>query len=213
MRRLLLWYNKQMENVSSLYENLSVALFVGPSGVGKTAIINRLVRDFPDDYHKVQSATTRLLRSDDKPGAYRYLSHATANQMVENGKFAQYSIHPGSGELYGTLTMDYDNEKLNVLDVMTDAVQQFRALEFGSIAVIGVIATRDEWLRRMMLRYPRSHKESDGRYREGLACLDWIDTYADDVIDTTMIDNDKAAHQVHELLVTRLRSLATMNDR
>lgn len=192
-----------MEKTSPRH-SYQVTLFVGPSGIGKTAIINRLAGNHPDEYHKVQSVTTRPWRSDDKRGAYRYLSRISAQKMIQNDQFMQYAVHPESHEIYGTLVNDYDHEKMNLIDVMSGAVTDFTALDFGSLAVVGVVATKDEWLRRMKVRYPASNKESSGRYREGMTCLRWIHQHADYEIDTTNIDNDVASRRVYEELKTKL---------
>lgn len=178
-------------NVDKLDKRL--ALIVGPSGVGKSAIIRRLARDY--GYHRVQSVTSRQPRKDDASDAYRYVTQEQAIHMIGRGDFAQYALHPSSGEVYGTLARDYI-PGVNVLDAMAETAGRFRVMDFGRIATIGVIADQREWLRRLEERYPVAHPEHSGRRFEGERCLRWIGEHADFVVDTTDIGNDEAAQMV-----------------
>lgn len=175
----------------------NVVLVVGPSGVGKSAIIRRIERN--TDHHRVQSVTSRPPRPDDAADAYTYVSQEAAVQMIERGDFAQYTTHPESGAVYGTLESDYVGG-VNILDAMAGAVDGFHKLGFGRVATIGIVANRDEWQRRLHKRYPEGHPEHEGRRREGERCFDWINTHADFVVDTTKIDNDEAARLVDDYI-------------
>lgn len=76
----------------------------GPSGVGKSTVVSRLVEECPLPLQLSVSATTRPIRADDRPGEnYIFLSHAEFQKKIENGEFLEYVEVFGRGHWYGTL--------------------------------------------------------------------------------------------------------------
>ena len=77
-------------------------LFVisGPSGVGKDALIEKLVAQEPGIRRSV-SFTTRPARPGEKDGKdYSFVSHADFERLVDEGVFLEYATYDGN--LYGT---------------------------------------------------------------------------------------------------------------
>lgn len=72
----------------------------GPSGVGKTTLCHRLLKETPGIVSSV-SYTTRQARPGEEDGkAYHFVSEAQFLTMVENGDFAEHAyVH---GNRYGT---------------------------------------------------------------------------------------------------------------
>jgi guanylate kinase len=72
----------------------------GPSGVGKTTLIKRLLKSFPDILPSV-SCTTRARRPGEVPGRdYHFVSTKRFTRLRSRGGFAEWAnVH---GSLYGT---------------------------------------------------------------------------------------------------------------
>jgi guanylate kinase len=77
-------------------------LFVisGPSGVGKDALIEKLVAQDPDLRRSV-SYTTRAPRRGEKDGVdYSFVSREQFERLIDEGEFLEYATYDGN--LYGT---------------------------------------------------------------------------------------------------------------
>ncbi len=73
----------------------------GPSGVGKSTVIKRILDNHPDYLFSV-SATTRDPRPGEIPGkSYHYITTDLFQQMVQQDAFLEYN-HYASGDYYGT---------------------------------------------------------------------------------------------------------------
>ena len=77
----------------------AILVIVGPSGVGKTTVANRVVERAPS-FEFVRSATTRAPRGDGNDSEYLYLTREEFLGRVEAGKMLEYMEY--GGNLYGT---------------------------------------------------------------------------------------------------------------
>lgn len=78
-----------------------VLVFAGPSGVGKSTIIRRLLDDYPDRFALSVSHTTRTPRLGEEDGvAYHFVTEAEFVELIEAGAFLEHAaVH---GNRYGT---------------------------------------------------------------------------------------------------------------
>ncbi len=77
----------------------AILVIVGPSGVGKTTVANRVVEKSPS-FEFVRSATTRAPRGDGNDSEYLYLTREEFLSRVNSGKMLEYMEY--GGNLYGT---------------------------------------------------------------------------------------------------------------
>ncbi|MCZ6102846.1 MAG: guanylate kinase [Campylobacter ureolyticus] len=64
----------------------------GPSGSGKSSLINRLLQDEKDIYFSI-SSTTRSIRDGEKDGvSYHYISEDEFKKGIENGDFLEWAL-------------------------------------------------------------------------------------------------------------------------
>jgi guanylate kinase len=82
-------------------------VITGPSGVGKTTIIESLLKAEPN-LKRSTSLTTRQPRTGEVNGVdYHFVSHDEFREKMEAGKFAEWS--EVYGEYYGRLETDLDD--------------------------------------------------------------------------------------------------------
>jgi len=76
----------------------------GPSGVGKSTLIKRLMGEFPGKFKFSVSHTTRSPRPGEQNGvAYHFVNRSQFLDLVERGGFVEYT--ESYGNLYGTSFM------------------------------------------------------------------------------------------------------------
>ncbi len=101
----------------------------GPSGVGKSTIVDRLAEVWPFEFSV--SATTRAARDHEVPGEdYHFVSRAVFQAMIDTGQFLEWAEY--AGHLYGTprhaVTESLDRGDTVLLDIeVNGAVQVMEA--------------------------------------------------------------------------------------
>ena len=78
-----------------------LVLLIGPSGVGKSAIL-RAIRKAHPEFHYPKSATTRAKRQGEGEDLYHFVSEPEFQDLLSQGKLLEYAIVHGSDH-YGTL--------------------------------------------------------------------------------------------------------------
>jgi len=78
-----------------------LVLLIGPSGVGKSAILRAIRKNHPE-FHYPKSATTRARRQGEGDDLYHFVSEAEFQDLLSHGKLLEYAIVHGSDH-YGTL--------------------------------------------------------------------------------------------------------------
>lgn len=76
-------------------------LIVGPSGVGKTSLIKRLLSDFPNQVYDTVTCTTRAMRPGEEEGnPYYFITEERFMQLTRESYFAEWAVV--HGYKYGT---------------------------------------------------------------------------------------------------------------
>jgi guanylate kinase len=102
--------------LSRRFTNLIVVS--GPSGAGKTTVLNRVMTELEDIRFSV-SHTTRIPRSGEKDGVeYHFVSRREFERLISEGSFLEWAeVH---GEMYGTSRSEYDDAVRGGLDLLLD---------------------------------------------------------------------------------------------
>ena len=101
----------------------------GPSGVGKSTVLNALLKEYPDLYFSV-SATTREPREGELDGIhYHFIEPENFHKMIEEDAFLEYAEYVGN--FYGTPKRYVDEAMAQGKDVILDIEVQ------GALQVIG----------------------------------------------------------------------------
>jgi guanylate kinase len=151
---------KPSPEVLSKIGNLSLVMVIGPSGVGKTSVIERLNLKY------VPSDTTRAARPGEKEGVDFYFlnNYQKIISDLKNGQFVQVAVDSG-GDLKATRSSSYPDSGTIVMAIVTDVVPIMRSLGFRqSISTFVTPPIYEEWMRRL-----KSHRLTKEQLSKRLA--------------------------------------------
>lgn len=94
----------------------------GPSGVGKSTIIARITKEFPDAFGFSVSHTTRSPREGEVDGVnYFFTDREAMQKAIDDGEFIEHAVF--SGNMYGTsktaVQSVMDQGKICILDIVS----------------------------------------------------------------------------------------------
>lgn len=167
----------------------------GPSGVGKTTIVKRLLETHPEGIELSVSATTRPPRPGERDGVdYRFWSPARFEEGIRKGEFLEHA--EVYGNLYGTPRAPVERALSEgrhvILEIDTQGAESIRRL--GRPAVFVFIAPPSlEILEGRLRRRGTPPELMERRLREAKAEMDQASRY-----DTTVV-NDTVERAVEEL--------------
>jgi guanylate kinase len=84
---------------SSSLNKGTIFAVVGPSGCGKTALIEEMLKRFPDDLVIMRSLTTRQRRATDDDRSTRFVGRSEFTELRDTGRLVQWVEYDGN--LYG----------------------------------------------------------------------------------------------------------------
>nr|WP_111767354.1 guanylate kinase [Nakamurella deserti] len=167
-------------------------LFVlsGPSGVGKSTLVQRLRRDLPDLHYSI-SATTRKPRAGEEHGRhYFFVDHDEFERMIADGALLEHAYFAGNH--YGTPAADVERRLAAGQDVLLEievqGARQVRAAgSVGPEAVLLFLAppSFDELARRLVGRGTESAEVRAARLDAARAEL-----AAESEFDHTVVNTD-----------------------
>ena len=143
----------------------SLFIVSAPSGTGKTTIIKRILKEFPDFVFSV-SATTRKKRENEKNGKdYFFLTEEEFKEKIENNEFAEwekfYDYYYGTFKKY--LDDNLENGKSVLLEIDVKGALKLRENYPESVLIFIVPPSFDELVNRLKNR--RTEDEIDFQKR------------------------------------------------
>ncbi len=131
----------------------------GPSGTGKSSILNKVIENLEDINFSV-SCTTRQPRAGEVDGeSYHFISQEEFDERVNNSEFIEYAtVH---GNSYGTLRSEVIQHLCNGEDVILD-------IDVQGALLIKEEAKKDDILNQCIETVfvaPPSYEELEGRLR------------------------------------------------
>ena len=154
-----------------ILKDKTLVMIVGPSAIGKSTLMNEVVRQ-SDSFKRVSGFTTRAPRADDEPGLYRYISNEETKERIRENKLVQYAIHPSTGVIYGTEPSDYPGT-YNLRDTLSSVVLELRTLPFRTSITISLTAPAEQWREQFLMRHPKQSQDALKRLTEAKLSIEW----------------------------------------
>jgi guanylate kinase len=138
-------------------ELAKLVVLSGPSGVGKSTIVRRVLDRFPGRLRLSVSATTRPPRPGEREGVdYYFLTEDDFQRRRQAGEFLECFEVFGRGHWYGTLltevTPSVAEPKWVILDVDVDGAARVRQLLPGTLSIFLHPGSEAELERRLRAR-------------------------------------------------------------
>lgn len=151
--------------------SVTLLLFIGPAGVGKSTTLD-LVADVDQRFGRTGSIGTRPPHTRDAPGMYQQYTPAALLQKIADRQVSSYTIHPTTGDIYGTIPSMFTNQ-FNMLECLPGAVTLFRRLPFAKLLLFYIVTEPSAWQTWFEARYPTEGAERIQRTQEAALSLEW----------------------------------------
>lgn len=158
-------YRAKDESVLRAIGSVTLLTFSGPTAAGKNHTMEMM------GYPVVGTTTTRQPRTSDY--RYTYVSHEKMLEDIEVGRLVQYGININTKTIYASTIDDYEPNKINSADILTDVVDEFATLGFKKLLPVGVVTYPESWQERLDERFEGiSRTEIAGRLDEAARSLE-----------------------------------------
>jgi guanylate kinase len=147
--------------------------FIGPSGVGKSVILNRIVEKYPELVNRSISTTTRKKRPDEDDSDFYFKTKEEFLEMINNGEFLEYNDYVGNyyGTSFGSILPLLDGGKnvFKVIEVngLKSIKDSARMNSRRHISIFINAPSRDERENRIRNRGKLSEEEIIARLKTG----------------------------------------------
>lgn len=195
--------------ISQLVKKTPILLLVGPTGAGKDALKEKLLKT--GKFRHIISHTTRPPRINhgtiEQDGLdYHFIDKAEAERMLDNQALIEAKIY--SGNLYGTSVAEiqaaYDEGKIAMTDIEVQGVAEYKTLDPGVMAVFLLPPNFKTWQERLQHRYGDVVDVADYRLRLQTA-LEELEQLLNTNYYVAVINDDlnTAYEQIHTITTSR----------
>eukprot|EP00914_Ancora_sagittata_P014847 GHVO01029183.1.p1 GENE.GHVO01029183.1~~GHVO01029183.1.p1 ORF type:complete len:206 (+),score=28.76 GHVO01029183.1:71-688(+) len=179
---------------------------VGPSGVGKGTLIERLLKEYPGKFSFSVSHTSREPRAGEKEGQhYYFVSREKFTEGIKDGQFLEHAeVH---GNYYGTSIAEVErlmeHDQTPLLEIDMTGAQLVRECRLGGVSKFVFVEAPSIDILKTRLRGRGSETETTIKRRIQTA-LDEMEKSAHFKFDTKIVndDLDKAYKEFRETLKT-----------
>jgi guanylate kinase len=182
-----------------------VFLLSGPSGVGKTTIVKRLLELSPVPLRKAVSATTRPPRAGEVDGeSYYFLSQEEFDRRREAGEFLECAEVHHSGYWYGTLRSELELAReagaWAFLEIDVQGALAVMEEYPDAVSVFLVVPSVEDYERRLRARGTESEETIRRRLNTAEEELQYAGRYDYQVVND---DLERAVREIASILVSQ----------
>jgi len=127
----------------------------GPSGIGKTVLINALVKLDPDKYEKITSYTTRPKRERETDGCtYNFIDEQTFLEKVKSGDIFEHTTRHGTyrGMSKSSIDKIINNNHIGLKDLDIVGIRSLKRAYPDKVFSIFITADKEVIKRRLEKR-------------------------------------------------------------
>jgi len=177
----------------------------GPSGVGKSTILRKLLQRFPEKLRLSISATTRPPRPGETHGIdYYFLSNDEFARRRAAGDFVECVEVFGRGHWYGTLLDEVrpslEGGKWIILEIDVDGAETVRRIYPDALTIFLRVDSEQELERRLRARGTESNEAITRRLEVARRELARADQYQFQVVNSSI---DEAVDQISQILLNQ----------
>ena len=174
----------------------------GPSGVGKSTVVGRVLERFPDRLRLSVSATTRPPRPGEREGVdYFFLSPEEFQRRRQAGEFLECFEVFGRGHWYGTLLAELvpsgPDPKWVILDIDVEGAAKVRQLLPATLSIFLHPGSEEELARRLRARGTESEEAIQRRLEVARRELARAGEYQYTVVNDSL---DDAVQRISDIL-------------
>lgn len=186
----------------SVDSSFQIVVLSGPSGVGKTTIVHRLLAESPVPLRLSVSATTRPPRPNEVDGRdYHFLSLEEFRRRLDAGEFLEWAEVHKSGHFYGTLWSELQRAQESgawaLLEIDVEGARNVMARYPEAITIFLRTPSVDEYERRLRARGTESEEVIARRLKTAQEELEFVDLYRHQVVND---DLEQAVSSILDIL-------------
>ena len=188
--------------IQGFIEKIDLVAVVGITQAGKSALINELIRLYPDKYYSVVSYTSRVMRPHETPESMHFVTDLDHElEDIEKGNYVQYTVHPTKGDLYGTKPDSYDLDKINLAPMLSSVMEKLESIGFGQLRTVAIVPEVDGW-KNALMAIGFTPEELQKRLAEARLSLEWCLDHAERMVwfEKDYGDLTANAQRLHEAL-------------
>lgn len=173
-----------------------IVIVSGPGGAGKGTVVSRLLEIDPS-LRLSKSWTTRARRPGEPADAYRFVDRKTFQDRIAAHGFIEWTEFAGTGELYGTPTLEAPDDGDVLLEIELDGAQQIKRQHPDAVLILVLAPSEADREKRL-----RARGENEAGVRRRLQVGRHEEELGRQIADYVVIndDIDRAAREVAGIL-------------
>lgn len=186
---------------------VDLLVVVGPSGVGKSTLISRLISEYPNSFGYSVSHTTRSMRTGESDGSsYHFVTSDAFKQLVAKGEFLEHAVVHDTW--YGTSETSVRkvlaDDRVCFMDLDIVGAQNLRKHPTLRSLIVFVVPPSFEILEhRLRSRGTETESKIQKRLADGKEWVQWFEEHKDFFDFHFLNDNlDKCYSEFREAIMT-----------